>query len=152
MGNYMDKFDKQLLWFALIMLASFLLGFYATAQEASVTITEVAQKNEMLTADTAPDISALLPVLIEAFQNGHWMVFGAALVMLLTFAVKKFVLPRGLVSKTALPLAALGLSLLASASAEVVAGRGIEAAIYILVGGLVSPALYDALKPLHKKS
>lgn len=134
-----DERQKRLFfWMTLSLVFIFLASMLAYGQEEQAAL--------IMPIESTGDIAILLPVLLEAFRNGHWMVFGAGLVMLLTFVAKKYIMPQIKLRPALMPLVALGLSIMASASAELVAGKGLEAAVYILVGGLVSPALYDAIK------
>jgi len=143
-----EKQNRVVFWTIFVLLSVFLLSMVATAEDALIAETEA------LAAALKPidhgDIVALLPVLLEAFKSGHWIVFGAGLVMSLTWAVKHYVLPKLGLKDAVLPIVALLLGLLGAASAELVAGKGFDAAVYILIGGLVSPAVYDVAKGLKK--
>ena len=143
-----DRQKRIFFWCTISLVLIFLASMLASAEEALI------QETEALAATLTPieygDVVSLFPVLIESFRNGHWMVFGGGLVMTLTWAVKHYVLPKLALKGAVLPLVALVLGLIASASAELVAGKGFESAVYILIGGLVSPAVYDTIKGLKK--
>jgi hypothetical protein len=143
-----ERQKRMFFWATVSLVLIFLASMLATAEEVLV------QETEALAAMLQPvdhgDIVALLPVLLEAFKSGHWIVFGAGLVMSLTWTVKHYVLPKLALKDAVLPIVALLLGLLGAASAELVAGKGFESAVYILIGGLVSPAVYDTIKGLKK--
>jgi hypothetical protein len=143
-----ERQKRLFFWATVSLMLIFLASMLATAEEALI------QETEALAATLHPieygDVVSLFPVLIEAFKSGHWMVFGGGLVMSLTWAVKHYVLPKLALKDAVLPLVALLLGLLGAASAELVAGKGFESAVYILIGGLVSPAVYDTIKGLKK--
>jgi len=143
-----ERQKRMFFWATVSLVLIFLASMLATAEEALIAETEALAA--MLTPVDHGDIVQLLPVLISAFQQGHWLIFGAGLVMSLTWTVKHYVLPKLGLKDAVLPIVALILGLLASASAELVAGKGFESAVYILIGGLVSPAVYDTFKGLKK--
>jgi hypothetical protein len=143
-----ERQKRMFFWATVSLVLIFLASMLATAEEALIAETEALAA--MLQPIDHGDIVQLLPVLISAFQQGHWLIFGAGLVMSLTWTVKHYVLPKLGLKDAVLPIVALILGLLASASAELVAGKGFESAVYILIGGLVSPAVYDLIKGLKK--
>lgn len=87
----------------------------------------------------------MLPILVNFAKAGNWLMFGAALSLLLTFAIKKYVLPKVGLGNGVLPLVSIVLGVVAGVGAAVLGGASVQAATLAVLSGPLASSLWDAL-------
>lgn len=112
----------------------------------------IAWAQEIKAPEQLEDLGGYIPIIIEAFKNGQWLMFGSLIALVATFAVKKYVFPKLKLGSGLLPIV--------SAVIGVIGGVGLaiankaepaEAALAVMSGPLAS-TLWDAiLKYFFKK-
>lgn len=135
----------------LLVIFIFVFGVIAFA-EADVAV--VAEKSEVVAATVekaieAPeevgDIVGFLPALVGAYKNGAWTLFGALIALILTFVIRKFVLPVVKLGSGVLPLVSAILGIVAGVGLAVANGASAQAASMAVLSGPLASTLWDSL-------
>lgn len=100
---------------------------------------------EVLPPESAEQVIGLIPTLIELFKNGSYLAFAAGVVMILTFIIKKYVLPKFGLGKGWLPIVAIIIGVLGSWAASVFGGASPLESILAVFSGPTAIALWDAI-------
>ena len=115
------------------LLAFTLIGFMAFAQDVPKE------------PGSLQDVAQLLPLLLEFGKSGKWLLFGAALTMVLVFVLRQYVLPKlGLTTKV-LPLVSAVLGALVGVAGPLLMGADPKAALLAVLSGPVASTLWQAV-------
>jgi hypothetical protein len=143
MGQIKLKRELNLTAITIGLLSLFLFSLIAKAEEVAGDLIEILPVDDV---DLKPVID-VLPNLLDAIMNGHWMIAGGLFVFVGTFLVRRFVLPRLGLKTYILPLVAMGLSLLGTSAMVLVETDGdYTAALFAFIGALLAPSFYDLVK------
>ena len=130
-----------------ILLASLFCFMGLTATTFAVHADEIAAATTSVVAEPGDLEQAIgmLPTIIEAAKNSNWLLFGALVSLILTFVVKKYVLPKAGLGNGVLPWVSILLGLLAGVGGAVAAGAKIEAALLAVLSGPVASSLWEMI-------
>lgn len=97
-------------------------------------------------------VVGFIPVLIAAWKNGQWVLVGAILSLILTFAFRKFLMPSLKLGSGVLPLVSAVLGVVAGVGAAIVGGAELMPAVLAVFSGPLASTLWDAaVKYFFKK-
>lgn len=109
-----------------------------------------------VSADPIPSdlnvVVGFIPVLMAAWKNGQWLLVGAVLSLILTFAFRKFLMPSLKLGSGVLPLVSAGLGVVAGVGAAIVGGAELMPAVLAVFSGPLASTLWDsAVKYFFRK-
>lgn len=113
------------------------------AQAAQVTQEEV--ESPVAEPKDWGDVAEFFPAMIQAVKSGNWLLFGALVSLILTFAVKQFVLPKLGVGNGILPILSVVLGAVAGVGGAVASGASLGAAALAVLSGPLASTLWDAI-------
>lgn len=120
----------------------------------SIFISEKSFAQETAPAPTIPNVQepqdiaqavAYLPALIDFARKGNWLLFGSLLTILLTFAIRQWVLPKAGLNVRILPIVSGVLGALVGVGSAILGGAAPEAAAIAVLSGPVGSILWDAV-------
>ena len=121
-------------------------GIYAMF--AALFFTVIAWAQEVVPVpvpETLDQALGFISGLIVAAQSSNWLAFGAGCAMILTFAVKTYVLPKIGLGNGVLPWVSLLLGAVTGYGGAILAGASHEAAMMALLSGPVASMLWAAI-------
>lgn len=153
--------------FLVILSAVFTMGLAATPALASVSkapvalhlvsashvggnlgIVGVAHADEVAPVpepDSLEKAIGFIPTIIEAAKSSNWLLFGGLVALVLTFVVKKYVLPKVNLGTGVLPWVSIVLGLLAGVGGAVAAGAKLEAALLAVLSGPLASTIWETI-------
>lgn len=90
-------------------------------------------------------VVGFFPVLIAAWKSGQWLMVGAVLSLMLTFAFRKFLLPSLKLGSGVLPLVSAALGVIAGVGAAIIGGADMASASMAVLSGPLASTLWDSL-------
>jgi hypothetical protein len=125
---------------------SFFASCYAYAQEVVESAVTIAAPQEIGQA------LELLPVIMSTMKNGQWLAFGALISLVVTFIVRKWVLPKLKLGSGVLPLVSALIGMFAGVSLAIANGAEPSAAGLAVLSGPLASTLWDSsIKYFFKK-
>jgi hypothetical protein len=88
-------------------------------------------------------VAAFIPALLQAIKSGNWLLFGAFVSLILTYALRTYVLPKMGVGSGALPWISLVIGAVAGIGGAVAGGATLGAAAMAALSGPLASTLWD---------
>lgn len=89
--------------------------------------------------------ASFLPAIIAAFKNGQYLAGGALLSLILTWAIKMYILPKLNLGNGWLPIIAAVVGIFGGVGLAVANGGSLGAAALAVLSGPLATALYEAV-------
>lgn len=97
----------------------------------------------VLAPDTLDQVVGLLPSLINAFKQGHFLLAGAVSTLIVTFVLKQYILPKLNLGTGILPLASTVIGILIGWAISVIGGATAVQAMLAVMSGPLASNLWD---------
>ena len=111
----------------------------AFAEEMVNVVPAVVEPNSV------PDALGVVPVLVEAYRNGNYLLAGALISLVLTFVIRAFVLPKLKLGHGVLPLLSALIGMISGVGLAIANGAPLEAAAMAILSGPLASSFWDSL-------
>jgi hypothetical protein len=98
----------------------------------------------VLEPESLEEALRFIPVILEALSSGNYLVMGAAISLVLTFLVRRFVLPKMGLGNGFLPVVAALLGMLAGVGGAILGGADMQSAVLAVMSGPLASVLWDS--------